>query len=464
MTTIDDEPVTLPGAVASADIVAAEVAVVGAAMRARSTADELSAILRAEDFADNRCRLVFEAMTSLLDNGHPTDPAAVLGELGRRNLLGVIDGVSLFNLVERAPVPSEARYFARKVAADAVRRRLHVALLQGQRVTSRFDFEPASDLDVIRKLIDDAAARVVGDEPQQVGDLLGGVLDRLEAPHSSDTVVRPPYIDLERLISGLRPGQLAVVAARPSVGKSLVALDFARAAAVRDGQTTLMFSMEMTYDEVIHRLLAAEATVELQRFVKHELDDRDWERIARVHDKVMAAPLFIDDHAQCSLARIRSQLRTMKRRHDIRLVIIDYLGLLEMPRAESRERSVAQTTRTLKVLAAEFGVPILLVAQLNRASEHRAERKPMMSDLRESGAIEADAHVVILLHREDYYEKESPRAGEIDLIVDKNRSGPTATITAAFQGHYGRIMDMADDKRFPPPDYVDTSEPRSERN
>lgn len=464
MTAVEDEPLTLPGTSAPPGVIAAEVAVVGAAMRARSTAEELSAIVRAEDFADNRSRLVFEAVTALLDDGRPIDPTAVLGELGRRSLLAVLDGVSLFNLVERAPVASEAAFFARDVAGDAVRRRVYQSLLQGLQIATRPDFDPSGDVEMIRKLIDDAAVRVVGDAPRPVGGLLDEVLERLETPLSPEGRLSAPYVDLERLISGPRPGQLVVVAARPSVGKSLSALDFARAASVRHKLTTLMFSMEMTYDEVIHRMLAAEATVELKRFVEHELTDSDWDRIARVRDRVMDAPLFIDDQRQCSLARIRAQLRTMKRRSDVHLVIIDYLGLLELPRAETRERAVAETTRALKVLAAEFAVPILLVAQLNRSSEHRADRRPMMSDLRESGAIEADADVVILLHREDYYEPESPRAGEIDLIVEKNRSGPKATVTAAFQGHYARIMDMASENRVPPPDYTDPSEPRAARS
>lgn len=441
-TTLDD-PVDPPGRAAPASVRAAEGAVVGAAMRSRSAAEAAAEIVQPGDFADNRCRLVFEAIVGLVNDGAPVDETSVFAELGRRcTLMAVGGGPALLTLAERAPVGAQVTYFARIVARDAVRRRVHEAGQYAMQVTSRPDFDPDADVDLIRKTLDQAATVMFGDEPPAVGDVLLDVLDELERPLTSGDLLPPPYMDLEMLIPGLQPGQLIVIGARPSIGKTLTALDCARTAAIGLGSPTLMFSLEMSHAEITHRLLAAEASVELKHFVEHKLTDDDWNRIFKVQDRVQAAPLFIDDKPDCTIGRIRSRLRSMTRRGGCRLVIVDYLGLMQLPRAESRERAVAETTRSLKMLAKEFQVPIMLLAQLNRASEHRADRKPMLSDLRESGGIEADADAVILLHREDFYDKETPRAGELDLIVAKNRHGATGTAVVAFQGMYGRSRDL----------------------
>jgi replicative DNA helicase len=225
---------------------------------------------------------------------------------------------------------------------------------------------------------------------------------------------------------------------------SALALDFARSATIRHNLPTVVFSLEMGRNEITMRLLSAEARVPMHVMRTGQMSDDDWGRLAKRMSEVADAPLFIDDSPNMSLMEIRAKCRRLKQRHDLKLVIIDYLQLMSTPgKVESRQQEVSAMSRSLKLLAKELEVPVVALSQLNRGPEQRQDKKPMLSDLRESGSIEQDADVVILLHREDAYERESPRAGEADLIVAKHRNGPTATVTVAFQGHYSRFVDMA---------------------
>jgi replicative DNA helicase len=225
---------------------------------------------------------------------------------------------------------------------------------------------------------------------------------------------------------------------------STLGLDIARSAAIKHNQATCVFSLEMSRNEITMRLLSAEARVPLHHMRTGKLTDDDWTRLARRMGEVSNAPLFIDDSPNMSMMEIRAKCRRLKQRHDLKLVVIDYLQLMQSgKRVESRQQEVSEFSRALKLLAKELEVPVVAISQLNRASEQRTDKKPQMSDLRESGSIEQDADMVVLLHREELYERESPRAGEADFIVAKHRNGPTATITVAFQGHYSRFVDMA---------------------
>jgi len=225
---------------------------------------------------------------------------------------------------------------------------------------------------------------------------------------------------------------------------STLGVDIARAASIKHGLTSAIFSLEMTRSEIVMRLLSAEAQVPLHHMRAGTMSDNDWTKLAGKMGTVSDAPLFIDDSPNMTLMEIRAKCRRLKQRHDLRLVIVDYLQLMTSgKRVESRQQEVSEFSRSLKLLAKELGVPVIAISQLNRGPEQRTDKKPMLSDLRESGSLEQDADMVVLLHREDAYEKESPRAGEADFIVAKHRNGPTATVTVAFQGHYSRFVDMA---------------------
>lgn len=225
---------------------------------------------------------------------------------------------------------------------------------------------------------------------------------------------------------------------------STIALDFARAAAVKNGLAAVVFSLEMSRSEITMRLLSAEAKVALHSMRSGTLSDDDWTRLARRMSEVSEAPLYIDDSPNLTMMEIRAKARRLKQQHDLRMVIVDYMQLMQSPRrVESRQQEVSEISRSMKLLAKELDVPVIALSQLNRGPEQRNDKKPQLSDLRESGSLEQDADMVLLLHREDLYERESPRAGEADVIVAKHRNGPTKTVTVAFQGHYSRFVDMA---------------------
>jgi replicative DNA helicase len=225
---------------------------------------------------------------------------------------------------------------------------------------------------------------------------------------------------------------------------STAAMDFARSVSVRHNFSSAIFSLEMSKVEIVMRLLSAESRVPLHALRSGQLGDDDWTRLARRMGEISEAPLFVDDTPNMTLMEVRAKARRLKQRHDLKLVIVDYLQLMSSPkRVESRQQEVAELSRGLKLLAKEIDCPVVAVSQLNRGPEQRNDKRPQLSDLRESGSIEQDADVVILLHRDDYYDKESPRAGEADFIVAKHRNGPTDTVTVAAQLHVSRFVDMA---------------------
>ena len=225
---------------------------------------------------------------------------------------------------------------------------------------------------------------------------------------------------------------------------STLALDLCRAASIQNNLTSCFFSLEMTRSEITMRLLSAEAKVPLNHIRNGQMGDDDWDKLARKMGEVSSAPMFIDDSPNMTMMEIRAKARRLKQRHDLRLIVIDYMQLMTSgKKVESRQLEVSEFSRQIKLLAKELSVPIIALSQLNRGPEQRSDKRPMMSDLRESGSLEQDADMVILLHRDDVYEKESTRPGEADLIVAKHRNGPTRDITVAFQGHYSRFVDMA---------------------
>jgi replicative DNA helicase len=225
---------------------------------------------------------------------------------------------------------------------------------------------------------------------------------------------------------------------------STAAMDFARSASVRNNLASAIFSLEMSKVEIVMRLLAAESRVPLHVLRSGQLSDDDWTKLARRMGEISEAPLFVDDTPNMNLMEIRAKARRLRQRHDLKLIVVDYLQLMTSPkRVESRQQEVAELSRGLKLLAKEVDCPVIAVSQLNRGPEQRTDKRPQLSDLRESGSIEQDADVVILLHRDDYYDKESPRAGEADFIVAKHRNGPTDVVTVAAQLHLSRFVDMA---------------------
>lgn len=428
--------------------VAAEQSVLGGMLISKDAIADVIEQLRSNDFYRPAHETIYDAILDLYGRGEPADAITVLGELTKRGEAGRVGGAPyLHELIASVPTAANAGYYARIVRERAILRRLVEA---GTRIVQLGYAADGGDVD---EIVNNAQAEVyavtetrASEDYIVLGEVLGGTVDEIEAAgHRGEGMVGVPtgFADLDRLTNGLHPGQMIVIAARPAMGKSTFAIDIARSAAIKHNQTTCVFSLEMGRNEITMRLLAAEARIHLQKLRNGSLGDDDWQKLANTMGKISEAPLFIDDSPNMSLMEIRAKCRRLKQRHDLKLVVIDYLQLMSSgKRVESRQQEVSEFSRALKLLAKELEVPVIALSQLNRGPEQRTDKKPAMSDLRESGSIEQDADMVILLHREDAYEKESPRAGEADVIVAKHRNGPTDTITVAFQGHYSRFVDM----------------------
>ncbi|WP_405393518.1 replicative DNA helicase [Streptomyces sp. NBC_01102] len=430
----------------------AEQSVLGGQLLSRDAiADVLGSSMKPADYYRPAHETIQQAITNIYGDGEPVDPITVAAELAKSGDLARIGGAPyLHTLVQAVPTAANAEYYAEIVHDLAVRRRLIDAGSRIQAMAWSGEGEVSQVSDAAQAEIHAATEIATAAEPKRPGEgSLASTIDELQAIQNRDgalTGVSTGFKDLDSLTQGLQPGQLVVVAARPAMGKSTLALDFARACSIRDGLPSVFFSLEMGISEINMRMLSAEARVGLHHMRGGNLSEDDWKAISRKTPSIEAAPLFLDDSADLNMLQIRSKCRRMQQKHGLSLVVVDYLQLMESgKRAENRVVEVGQISRGLKKLAKELGVPVVALSQLNRGSEQRTDKRPQVSDLRESGSIEQDADMVILLHREDAYEKESPRAGEADLIVAKHRNGPTATVTVAFQGHYSRFVDMAGD-------------------
>ncbi|MEU8828879.1 replicative DNA helicase [Streptomyces sp. NPDC048636] len=403
--------------------------------------------LKSTDFYGPQHQLVFSAVMDLYGRGEPADPITVAAELTRTGGIGRVGGPAyLHTLVHAVPTAANAAYYAEIVTDRAKLRRLVEA---GTRIT-QMGYLAEGDTDDI---LDRASAEIQA----VTTDATGGGLERvrwldemLEDYLRSMDEPRPsclplPYTDLERILRA-EPGDLIVVAARPAVGKSVVLLDIARHVSIRHRRTAMVSSMEMNRPQLMERIIAAEARVGLQQVKARQYDEDDRRRVEQAAEQIAGAPLVVDDGPAATLHQLRSRLRWLNGRGRLPAVLlVDYIQIMKAAekRGQSRTAEVDGLSRGLKELASEFQTTVIAAAQLNREVERRADRTPTLADLRESGSIEADANAVILLHRPDAYAKDDPRAGELDLIVAKNRQGPTSTVTVAFQGHYARAKDMA---------------------
>ena len=428
--------------------IAAEQSVIGAMLLSKDAIADVVETLREGDFYRPAHQLIYGTILDLYGRGEPADAVTVSAELTKIGELSRVGGAPyLHTLVASVPTAANAAYYARIVQERAVLRRLVEA---GTRIV-QMGYAGDGDVDLLvdraQAAVYDVTDRRTSEDYLPLSDIMPGTLAELDAIASrGGTLAGVPtgFADLDHYTNGLHPGQMIVVAARPAIGKSTLGLDLARSASIKHGLTSAIFSLEMSRNEIAMRLLSAEAQIALSNLRSGTMSDADWQKLARKMSTVSEAPLFIDDSPNMTMMEIRAKCRRLKQRHDLRLVIIDYLQLMTSgKKVESRQQEVSEFSRSLKLLAKELEVPVVAISQLNRGPEQRTDKRPMISDLRESGSIEQDADMVILLHREDAYERESPRAGEADFLLAKHRNGPTATVTVAFQGHYSRFVDMA---------------------
>ncbi|MGX1696170.1 replicative DNA helicase [Microbacterium keratanolyticum] len=425
----------------------AEQSTLGGMLLSKDAVADVIETLRGTDFYVPKHELIFDAILTLYSHGEPTDVVAVTDELIKSGDLGRAGGADyLHSLTSIVPTAANAGYYASIVSERAILRKLVDA---GTRIV-QMGYDGQGDA---TDLVNNAQAEIYsvtgGQETEDYVPLtiaVDSALEEIEAASGRDgsmTGVPTGFRELDELTNGLHGGQMIVIAARPAMGKSTLALDFARAASIGHNQPSIFFSLEMGRAEIAMRLLSAEGSVPLQSMRKGTLDQRDWTTVAATRGRINDAPLYIDDSPNMTLVEIRAKCRRLKQRAGLRMVIIDYLQLMTSgKRVESRQQEVSEFSRALKLLAKELQVPVIALSQLNRGSEQRQDKKPAISDLRESGSIEQDADMVMLLHRDSVYDKDV-RPGEADLIVAKHRNGPTATIPIAFQGHFSRFTDMA---------------------
>ncbi|SCG55115.1 replicative DNA helicase [Micromonospora humi] len=432
--------------------VAAEQCVLGGMLLSKDAIADVVEILKTNDFYRPVHATVFDAILDIYGRGEPADPITVAAALADSGDLARIGGAPyLHTLIASVPTAANAAYYARIVGERAVLRRLVEAgtrIVQLGYGTGPSGSRDVDDIvDLAQQAVYEITEKRVSEDFAILADMLQPTLDEIEAVGAQGGVmtgVPTGFTDLDRLLNGLHAGQLVIVAGRPGLGKSTASMDFARNAAIRANQAAAIFSLEMSKVEIVMRLLSAEARVPLHILRSGQLSDDDWTKLARCMGEISEAPLFVDDTPSMNLMEIRAKARRLKQKHDLKLIVVDYLQLMTSPkRTESRQQEVADLSRGLKLLAKEVECPVIAVSQLNRGPEQRTDKRPQLSDLRESGSIEQDADVVILLHRDDYYDKESPRAGEADFIVAKHRNGPTDTVTVAAQLHLSRFVDMA---------------------
>ena len=423
----------------------AEQSVLGGMLLSKDAISDVVEILKERDFYRPAHELIFDAILDLYGRGEPADAITVAAELTKRGDIARAGGAPyLHTLINAVPTAANASFYAKIVRERAIARRLVEA---GTKIV-QLGYSTEGDIDDV---VDQAQAEVyqvterrASEDYVQLNTLLEDTFDEMEriSKGIGPEGVLSGFRDLDKLTNGFHPSNMIVIAARPAVGKSTLALDIVRNAAIHEKKTAVIFSLEMSRSEITMRMLSAEARVALSSIRSGALSDDEWARLARRMGEISDAPLFIDDSANLSMMEIRAKARRLKQRHDLKLVVIDYLQLMSSgKKVENRQQEVSEFSRHLKLMAKELDIPVIAISQLNRSPEQRADKKPMLSDLRESGAIEQDADMVILLHREDLYDKQN-RSGEADLFVVKHRNGPTRDLIVSAQLHFSRFVDM----------------------
>lgn len=420
----------------------AERSVLGAMLLSRDAITDVAPVLSGADFYRPAHGTVFATIVDLDGRDAPTDPVAVCAALQDRGELSRVGGAAyLHEILSSVPTAASAGYYAKIVRKCAVLRRLIEA---GTRIAQSGYSPDGADLD---DLVSAAGAEITAvaesfamtGQAVNFGREVDSILDRIETGTDVGGLSWG-WIDVDRKVRPLSGGQLIVVSARPGMGKSTLVRGIAAHVAMKQRRRVLLHTLEVDREDTEDCIVAAVAGVSHDRIQKHALDAREWERIAKARQDMDGADLIIDDTAELTLPALRASIR----RHRPDLVIVDQLQLMTTPPgAGKREEAVGAISRGLKTTAMAEHVPIIVVSKMNRGPEMRADKRPMMADLRESGSLESDADVVVLLYREDVYEKESPRAGEVDVIFDKTRKGEPTTVVLAAQLHFSRFVGMA---------------------
>ncbi len=440
-----------------------EQSVLGCAMSGEKPLAAVLAALKPEDMYSPRHRLIYEAIVELTKDSKPVDIITVTDFLQSRGQLEQAGGLAYIStLPDAAPLVANAAHYADLVRQKSILRRLITTM---QEITGLCYSDP-DDADV---LLDVAARRIYEIREnrdasgfESLKDIISRTVNELAAlakgkPRQKSVLTG--YYQLDQKLGGLRPGGLIIVAARPAMGKSAFALNIAQKAATLYQVPAAVFSLEMSKEEVSNRMLSSQALVNARLLNTGDLQQDDWDKIARALPPLYSAPIFIDDRSGTGVMEMMAKCRQLKMENKLGLIIVDYLQLMSsgQGRSESRQQEISEISRTLKIMARELSVPVIALSQLSRACEARSDKKPLLSDLRDSGAIEQDADVVIFLYREQYYATDqTPKdTEEAEVIIAKNRQGETGTIKLGWWPRYTLFFET-DDGRIPdqPPPYT----------
>jgi replicative DNA helicase len=429
----------------------AEQAVLGGLLLDNSTWDSIADRLTAEDFYRRDHQQIFSAIAELSARSEPADAVTLAEYLAAKGLADETGGLAyLAGLARETPTAANIRAYADIVRERSLLR--HLIRVSGEIAGSAYESEGRSAKD----LVDDAERRVfeIAEAGRRTGsgfvplrDILGATIDRLDMLHENQgqlTGVATGYTDLDRMTAGLQPGDLIIVAGRPSMGKTTLALNIAENAAISGNVPVAVFSMEMSREQLSMRMISSLGRVDQSHLRTGMFGDEDWARINGAIAQMKVAPVYIDDSGALTPTEVRARARRLSRERGLGLIVVDYLQLMQVAGTkENRATEISEISRSLKALAKELKVPVIALSQLNRGVEQRTDKKPVMSDLRESGAIEQDADVIMLIYREEVYEPETARKGIADIIIAKQRNGPTGEVHLTFLGKYTRFENLA---------------------
>ncbi len=426
----------------------AEYSVLGGLMLEREAYDQVADLVNSSDFYKPSHQSIFQAISDLHMKAQPVDLVTVTNLLQSRNELDVIGGPEyLLTLVDKVVSAANIDSHAKIIREKSLLRRLISTS------TGLIEKSYGTDYADVQSLIDYAESEILKVGEQNVSSGLVGSMDIVKSAvekiedlyrrKADVTGVPTGFIELDRITSGLHAGELIIIAARPSMGKTALSLNIASHMALRAKKTVAYFSVEMGKESVMMRLLASEAKINMGEIRNGRIQDSSWPKLIQSAGAISEAPLFIDDTSGISPFEIRARCRRLKATHGLDCIMIDYLQLMDLKmKVESRERAVSEISKGLKAIAKEMKIPVIALAQLNRGVEGRSDRRPMLSDLRESGSIEQDADVIMMLYRDDYYDKDDPdKAGHAEIIIGKQRNGPTGTVKLQFDAKYNRFRD-----------------------
>jgi replicative DNA helicase len=426
--------------------VEAEQSVLGSLLIDRDAIIKVASYLKPNDFYHRANGTIYEAILDLYNKREPTDFVTLTDELGRRERLDMVGGVAYLSaLLNVVPTAVHVEYYGRIVERTATLRRLIDAGSEIVGIGFRDGVDTEEALDAAQRVIFQVAERRGTKDFQSIAEVLDRFFDQIDymQQHRGEVVgTASGYADLDQLTGGLQKSDLIIIAARPSVGKTAFALGVAYGAAVQHQKTVGIFSLEMSADQLVQRLLSMETGVDSHRLRLGQIDDNEWDRISRAFGRLAEANIFIDDSAGMNVMELRSKARRLQAEHGLNLVIVDYLQLMSSRKSENRVQEISEISRSLKGLARELNVPVIALSQLSRAVETRADHRPMLSDLRESGSIEQDADIVMFIYRDEVYDPNTEKKGIAEIIVAKHRNGPVGTINLRFFDRTARFADL----------------------